>query len=210
MQDLFGYSKTNSEVTIDNAQEINGLKLYFDFISKAEENQLMMNIDNQHWLSDLKRRVQHYGYKYDYRARRIDSSSFIGEIPIWMNFLIERLGDQKLISFRPDQAIVNEYVDDQGIAAHIDCEPCFGDTIISISLGSSCVMNFQRDLHTKEQNKIPLFLQPRTLVVMTKESRFNWYHGIPSRKSDKFNEQVHKRQRRVSITFRKINLASRF
>jgi len=204
MQDLFGYIKTDNEVTQENAKQISGLNVHFDFISKEEEKQLLLNIDKNEWLSDLKRRVQHFGYKYDYKARRIDKSFFIGEIPNWMNFLCDRLQEKQLISFKPDQAIINEYIDDQGIAAHIDCEPCFGDTIISISLSGGCVMNFQRDVNTKEQDKIPLLIPPRTLIVMTKESRFNWYHGIPPRKMDKFNEQVHKRQRRVSITFRKV------
>lgn len=148
--------------------------------------------------------MQHYGYKYDYKARRIDQSFFIGEISNWMKFLCERLKVQNIIDFVPDQAIINEYIDDQGIAAHIDCEPCFGDTIISISLGGQCIMNFQREVTTKEQDKIPLLIPPRTLIIMKEESRFKWYHGIPSRKSDKFNGEVHKRQRRVSITFRKV------
>jgi alkylated DNA repair dioxygenase AlkB len=207
-QDLFGYSKTDNEVTIENAKQISGLKIYFDFISKGEEKELLSQIDDNEWLSDLKRRVQHFGYKYDYKARRIDQSFFIGEIPNWMTFLCKRLQENQLISFNPDQAIINEYVEDQGIAAHIDCEPCFGDTIISISLGGHCVMNFHREGSTKEQDKIPLFIPPRTLIVMTRESRFNWYHGIPPRKTDKFNEQVHKRQRRVSITFRKVIIES--
>jgi alkylated DNA repair dioxygenase AlkB len=206
VQDLFGYSKTDNEVTIKNAEQISGLKIYFDFITKDEEKQLLACIDKNEWLSDLKRRVQHFGYKYDYKARRIDKTFYIGEIPNWITFLCSRLQDQNIIYFNPDQAIINEYIDDQGIAAHIDCEPCFGDIIISISLGGQCVMNFQRDATTKEQDKIPLLIPPRTLIVMTGESRFKWYHGIPPRKSDKFNEQIHKRQRRVSITFRKVNL----
>ncbi|MBK6701469.1 MAG: alpha-ketoglutarate-dependent dioxygenase AlkB [Saprospiraceae bacterium] len=204
MQDLFGDIKTDNEVTIENAKQIIGLNICFDFISNEEEIKLLSSIDKNKWLSDLKRRVQHYGYKYDYKARRIDQSLFIGDIPNWMVFLCDRLQEKQIISFKPDQAIINEYVGDQGISAHIDCEPCFGDTIISISLGGQCVMNFQREVNTKEQYKIPLLIKPRTLLVMTKESRFNWYHGIPSRKTDKFNDQIHKRQRRVSITFRKV------
>lgn len=204
MQDLFGYIKTDNEVTLENAKQISGLNVYFEFISREEEKELLLNIDKNEWLSDLKRRVQHYGYKYDYKARRIDQNFFIGEIPDWMTFLSNRLQTLKLISFKPDQAIINEYIDDQGIAAHIDCEPCFGDTIISISLGGQCVMNFQKEINTKVEFKIPLLIPPRTLIIMTKESRFNWYHSIPSRKTDKFNDLVHKRQRRVSITFRKV------
>ena len=203
-QDLFGYNKSDKEVTLENAQEIKGLKILFNFISEEEEKELLNNIDKSNWLTDLKRRVQHYGYKYDYKARRIDQSFFIGEIPKWMKYLSDRLQQQKIIDFVPDQAIINEYIDEQGIAAHIDCKPCFGDTIISISLAGQCVMNFQKDQPCAEQNKIPLLIQPKTLIVMTGESRFNWYHGIAGRKLDKFNGQTHKRQRRVSITFRKV------
>lgn len=201
---LFGEGKTDKMVTMENASQINGLKIFFDFISQEEEKELQYHIDKSEWLSDLTRRVQHYGYKYDYKARRIDKTFYIGDIPYWMIFLSDRLNERGIINFKPDQAIINEYIDAQGIAAHIDCEPCFGDTIISISLSGQCVMNFQRELTTKEQDKIPLFILPRTLIVMTGESRYNWYHGIPPRKTDKFNEEVHKRQRRVSITFRKV------
>lgn len=204
VQDLFGYNKSDKEVTLENAQQIEGLKILFDFISKDEEKELLNNIDQSEWLTDLKRRVQHYGYKYDYKARRIDQSFFIGEIPMWMKFLLDRLQQQNIIDFVPDQAIINEYINDQGIAAHIDCEPCFGDTIISISLGGQCVMNFQKKQSSPEQEKIPLLITPHTLIVMTGESRYDWYHGIAGRKSDKFNGQTYKRQRRVSITFRKV------
>ncbi len=202
--DLFGYSKTDQEVTLENARQINGLKVHFDFISQNEEKELLNNIDKTEWLNDLKRRVQHYGYKYDYKARQLDQTFYIGKIPDWMTFLSERLQQQNIIDFVPDQAIVNEYIDDQGIAPHIDCEPCFGDTIISISLGGQCVMNFQKEQTSTEQDKIPLLIQPKTLIVMTGESRYGWYHGIVGRKTDKFNGQTHKRQRRVSITFRKV------
>jgi alkylated DNA repair dioxygenase AlkB len=195
---------TDFELTILNAKKINGLKIYFDFINLEEEKELLNNIDKSTWLTDLKRRVQHYGYKYDYKTRRIDQTFFIGEIPTWMKFLTDRLQQQKIIDFIPDQAIINEYINDQGIAAHIDCEPCFGDTIISISLGGQCVMNFQKEQTSTEQDKIPLLIQPKTLIVMTGESRFSWYHGIVGRRSDRFNGQIYRRQRRVSITFRKV------
>lgn len=202
--ELFKPNKTNRELTFDNADAIKGLKLFYDFISVEEERELLQNIDKNDWLSDLKRRVQHYGFKYDYKARRIDKSFYIGKIPDWMYFLIERMNQNGIITFNPDQAIINEYVDDQGIAAHIDCEPCFEDTIISISLGSSCILNFEREPNSK--NKIPLLLEQKSLLVMTGESRFNWFHGIPSRKNDTFNGAKHKRGRRISITFRKVKL----
>lgn len=199
--DLFKDNKTNREVTRSNAASINGLKIYYDFISQAEEVQLLQYIDSSEWLIDLKRRVQHYGYKYNYRARKIEDSAYVGSLPDWLSFLINRLISNSFINFKPDQAIINEYIENQGIAAHIDCEPCFGDTILSLSLSGPCVMNFERYPNSKE--KISLLLEPRTLVLMTGESRYNWYHSIPNCRSDYFNGNKVKRNRRVSITFRK-------
>ncbi len=202
--DLFGFNKTNEELTLESARKIQGLSVYFDFINQEEEHFLLQHIDQANWLHDLKRRVQHYGYKYDYKSRKIDRSFYIGEIPSWMQFLCARLQERGIINFEPDQAIVNEYINDQGIAPHVDCEPCFGDTIISISLGGTCIVNFQKEINTREPDKIPLFIKPHALLVMQGESRFNWYHGIVGRKSDHFNGQIHQRNRRVSITFRKV------
>lgn len=201
--DLFGHNKlSNREVTLKNAKEISGLEIYPDFIDKKTEKGLLKLIDSSSWLNDLSRRVQHYGFKYDYKARKIDNSFFIGQLPQWLTEIALKIYDEKYINFIADQAIINEYESGQGIAPHIDCEPCFGDTIISLSLGSSCVMNFEKEPHSKD--KVELFLEPRTLLAMKKESRFNWYHGIPPRKNDKFNGETTKRERRVSITFRKV------
>lgn len=201
--DLFGnIEKSKTELSLELAKEIIGLELYPNFIKEKEEKALIKSIDNSPWINDLKRRVQHYGYKYDYRARKIDNSLYLGELPNWCKVIYQKMIDEKIINFIPDQAIINEYEVGQGISSHIDCEPCFGDTIISLSLGSSCIMNFEKELNSK--NKIGVFVQPRTLLVMKNESRYNWYHGIPQRKTDKFNKEIIKRERRISITFRKV------
>ncbi len=204
--DLFGIYKSDDEINQENISKINGLKVYPSFVTKNDENQLLSIIDENVWLSDLKRRVQHYGYKYDYRARKLDHSYYLGVLPYWINDLSEKLLERKIIDFVPDQAIINEYLNDQGIAPHIDCEPCFGDTIISLSLGGACVFNFQESVTSKEDDKIPILLNPGTLIVMTDESRFKWLHGIASRKTDKFNGRIIQRKRRVSITLRKVIL----
>ena len=56
--------------------------------------------------------------------------------------------------------IVNEYVAGQGISAHIDCIPCFGDKIISLSLGGAITMDF-----TRKDLKHNLRLAPRSLLI---------------------------------------------
>lgn len=181
--------------------DISGLKYVPDFITKSDHDFLLKEIDSQPWLSDLKRRVQHYGYKYNYKARAIDRSLHIGLLPDWASNLAYRLYDGNIISEIPDQVIVNEYQPGQGISSHIDCVPCFTDTIISLSLGSACVMNFT-GVPTGE--KIPVLLEPRSIVVLKDDARYKWTHSIPARKVDHFHGQTITRERRVSLTFRKV------
>ena len=108
-----------------------------------------------------------------------------------------------LPSYSPSQLIINEYQPGQGIANHVDCEPCFGETIISVSLGCNCVMDF---INLKTKEKIEVMLEPRSLVIISGEARHNWTHGIATRKTDSFNGIKYERQLRISMTFRNVIL----
>ncbi|MCF2221067.1 alpha-ketoglutarate-dependent dioxygenase AlkB [Chryseobacterium sp. PS-8] len=200
------FEKSDLELSLKNASAIKGLELHYDFITPEEEISLLKHIDEQSWLEELSRNVQHFGYKYDYKHRSINRDFYIGDIPEYMQFLLKRLQEKGFITQACDQAIVNEYTGNQGISAHIDCEPCFGDVIISISLSGSCVMNFQKDKNATAEEKIPLLLPPRSLVIMKNEARYEWLHSIPNRKKDVFNGNTYPRGRRVSVTFRKVIL----
>jgi alkylated DNA repair dioxygenase AlkB len=181
--------------------EIPGLDYIPNYLTPAEQVQLLTAIDHEPWLNDLKRRVQHYGYRYDYTKRTIHESLYLGPLPAWSQPLADRLVRDSW-SARPfDQLIINEYLPGQGISSHVDCVPCFDDTIISISLGSSCVMHYT---HITDARVVPMLLQPGSLVVMRGESRYTWKHGIPARKTDTYEGQVLVRGRRVSLTFRTV------
>lgn len=182
---------------------INGLTYIPNFIDKLEVKSFVDAINSEQWLSDIKRRVQHYGYKYDYKARSIDYSMFIGQLPCWAMTMAKRLFDENHIDELPDQLIINEYQPGQGIANHVDCEPCFGDTVISISLGSSCVMDF---VNVKTKQKIEIMLESGSLVVLSGDARHKWTHGIAQRKTDNFNGIKTDRKLRISMTFRKVTL----
>lgn len=186
---------------------ITGLTYVPDFISESEHKEIWEAINKEKWLDDLKRRVQHYGYKYDYKKRSLDYSMYIGAIPQWTNFVAKRIVEKGYMRTLPDQVIVNEYLPGQGIADHIDCEPCFEDTIISLSLGSPCIMEFKNKNDKKEKHEI--LLEPKSLVVITDEARYNWTHGIPSREKDKWLDKIIHRQTRISLTFRKVILDTR-
>jgi len=188
---------------LNDVSRIEGLSYISNFINESEEISLLNSINSESWLSDIKRRVQHYGYKYDYKARTINYSMYLGPLPSWSGIVAERLLGNNYLNKLPDQIIVNEYLPGQGIANHVDCEPCFGDTIITISLNATCVMDFI-NLETKE--KIEVILEPRSLVVINGAARYKWSHGIAARKTDLFKNIKINRDLRVSLTFRNVVL----
>jgi len=180
---------------------IPGLRYVPGFVDEPWEAELLSAIDAQPWLGDLKRRVQHYGYRYDYKARRVDPSMYLGPLPDWALPLVVRLTDGNVMPSAPDQLIVNEYEPGQGISPHVDCVPCFGPVICSVTLGSSCMMKFSAGA---DERREWLLLERGSLLVLAGPARYDWRHSIPARKSDRIGDQVISRGRRVSLTFRTV------
>lgn len=184
---------------ISSIDEVEGFVLRDDYLSETGEASLIDWIDQQPWDTTLRRRVQHYGYRYDYTSRDIDSALFLGELPGPLGDLARRLAAEGFLKTTPDQLIINEYEPGQGIAAHVDCVPCFGSQIASISLGSHVGMDFTR---VADQVKIRQTLKARSLLVFSDVARYEWKHGIAARKSDLIDGKRVPRGRRISLTFR--------
>ena len=123
--------------------DVPGLTYARNFLSPSEEEALVEEIDRNCWISDLSRRVQHYGWRYNYKARRVDPSDYLGPLPKWAEFIADRLVSSALLPQRPDQLIVNEYIGEQGIHRHSDSES-FADGIATISLRESWEMEFRK------------------------------------------------------------------
>ena len=70
---------------------IDGLQYVENYINEHQHDWLLARIDKHEWLNDLKRRVQHYGFKYDYRARKVNLDMHIGELPEWLKVLSKKL-----------------------------------------------------------------------------------------------------------------------
>ena len=185
---------------------IEGLRYLPNYISPEDETHLIEMVDKQIWLNPLQRRVQHYGYIYDYKKRTVTKDMRIGGLPDWLQSLAEQLQRDGCIAEAPDQAVINEYEAGQGIAPHVDCEPCFGDTILSLSLGSSCMMDFYA---LEGETILHQLLEPRSLLIIEKEARYGWKHGIAARKNDVVEGLSLARGRRISLTFRKVILHSK-
>jgi alkylated DNA repair dioxygenase AlkB len=171
---------------------INGLAYYPQYVDSKQEENLLMAIDAEPWDTTWKRRRQPYGANY---GKQNESRR---GIPSWASFLVDRLYAEG-ISERPfDQMLINEYFPGQGIALHKDYEP-FDRTVVSLSLLSACVMDFR---HTKDGRRESMLLEPRSLLVLRDEARYEWQHGIASRKSDRWQGMLVHRARRLSVTFR--------
>ncbi len=181
--------------------DIPGLHYVPDYVDEAREQALVEVIDRQPWLTQLRRRVQHYGYQYDYKGRKVTSEMYLGPLPEWLLQCCQELTDRGLMPRVADQVIINEYVPGQGIAPHVDCVPCFDDTIASLTLGSSGIMEFTR---LKTRDKASLFLARRSLVVLSGEARYDWRHSIAGRKTDTHEGRIVDRGRRLSLTFRNV------
>jgi alkylated DNA repair dioxygenase AlkB len=185
----------NQQYYNNNDLNISGLTYIPNYISAAHEESLIKLIDAKEWNLQLKRRTQHYGYKYDYKARVINAASYLGAMPDWLEELCEGL--KNIFPKKPDQVIVNEYLPGEGIASHIDCLTCFSETVCSLSLASGCMMDLKNGAMKKS-----IYLEAKSLLILSHQARYQWHHAIAPRKSD----NGIKRKLRISLTFRKVIL----
>ncbi len=208
--DLYGEppGTGNSEQLLHDYMDVKGLCFMEAFLDVEEQQNLLAQIDKQPWLHDLSRRVQHYGYKYDYRARRVDKSMKIGALPAFGKDIAKKLVARGLMQTEADQLIVNEYQPGQGIADHIDCEPCFGDEIATVSLGWKYEMRLTYEIEHARKQIIAIPLPQGSCLVFAEDARWKWKHGIASRKSDPdlHGGKAVERKRRVSLTFRTVKI----
>ncbi len=173
-----------------------------DFLTREECDGLLRDIDArpEQWLTDLQRRVQHYGWKYDYSAR--GASAPADPVPEFIAPIAERLRERGWFGAVPDQVIVNEYEPGQGIAAHADRD-CFGPAVAMLSLADRWPMQFIPP--GGGDDRLELFLDVGSILVLTGEAREQWLHTIAKRKSDGRGPEKRQRERRVSVTFRTVN-----
>ena len=179
-----------------------GLKMIEEFLTKQQQADCVSRVDaaESKWRNDLSRRVQHYGWRYDYKARAITPDMHIGALPDWLGKLAQRLYDETGLFDRvPDQVIVNEYQPGQGISTHID-HPGFGPTVCTISLLDDWEMDFSENW----RDKAPALLQRGSCVLLTGPSRSVWQHGIAPRRSEVMDSGRRQRKRRLSLTFRTV------
>lgn len=176
-----------------------GLLVYPDFIDKSLEEELIHEIDRQIWIVDYDRRLQYYGYRNELEAP-YDLVKFPIHMPPLIFTLSGKIVEHKIVSIQPDQVIINEYVPGQGIRPHKD-RNYFENQICGVNLGSDCIMRF---IKGSGKDVVDVEIPRRSLYVMQDEARYKWKHSIPPRKKDLVDGNLQHRERRVSITYRKV------
>ncbi|EFC39266.1 predicted protein [Naegleria gruberi] len=116
----------------------------------------------------------------EYYENSNDPSSFEWEAPSL----------EQVIDDRINQCLVQEYYE-QSIAKHVDNVKVFGKEIVCLSLVNECQMDFESA--NNPDMKFKLTLEPNSLLIMSKEGRYDWKHGIKRKK---------RFPRRISLTFR--------
>jgi alkylated DNA repair dioxygenase AlkB len=169
-----------------------GLRYQPEFVSEATEKELVSLISElplkpfQFGAYEGKRRVASFGFRYDYTLGKLQEAS---PIPDWLTSIIgsvEKFGGLRGGSVR--QILCTEYDAGVGIGWHRD-RPHF-DEVFGLSLASSCKFRFRRADGDKWR-RFTLSAEPRSLYLMSGESRQVWEHSIPAVE-----------QRRYSVTFR--------
>ena len=182
-------------------QGIHGLYYYYGFLDEHAQRALIEHIDANPWRADLERRVQHYGWRYDYRTKSVTPDMNLGPLPCWVDQVATRLhAETRLFDRVPDQAIVNEYQPGQGIALHADRQ-CFGDTVATLSLGDDWEMRMRPVRGTRKEDR-RIMLARGSVLILTADSRSRWLHGIDKRRTEKSAGGQRGRRRRLSLTFR--------
>lgn len=179
---------------------VKGLIYIPDFISGDQETDLVSQIDKNEWDTSISRRRQQYGIAYDIQKRNVGENLVkVPPVPEWLAPIVQRICDGGYMTLA-EQVIVNEYIPGQGISAHIDSK-VFGDVVVSVSLLSSIPMRFERCGETYTQ-----VLEPRSLVVLSGDARYEWTHSILRKDSDVISGRLTPRKRRVSITLRTLKV----
>jgi len=177
---------------------------------KFDFSNLLEKIDEKPWLnisnSTKSRKVQHYGYKYDYRTSNIFEKTV--DIPNFLSSLKRKITkickmkrlitDNKSFNEYFNQCIINNYEGNQGIGKHIDT-PKFGDVICCVTINSGAIMRFRLNGEKKE-----IYVEPNSIYIMSGDARYKWTHEMPPNFNDIINGKKIKRGRRISITFRNV------
>jgi alkylated DNA repair protein (DNA oxidative demethylase) len=167
-----------------------------ELLRSAEEAALLAEFEGMEFESVVmhgqaaRRTVRHFGYGYDFDSWRVRPTD-----PIPASLLDVRTRSAALAGLPAEgfeQALITRYPPGASIGWHRDAA-AFGSVVLGVSLGSGCVMRFQRVARSGERRVFEQPLAPRSAYVLAGAARGVWQHSIPALED-----------LRYSITFRTV------
>ncbi|KAJ0471544.1 putative tRNA (carboxymethyluridine(34)-5-O)-methyltransferase [Helianthus annuus] len=207
----------------ERISEIKGLSLCRDFLTPHQQSTLLASILQQEgWFTDSSHnQAMRFG---DLPAWANELSTCIRELIQYSNYdpestdITSEMDGQDcifpstLLNREPlfNQLIANSYQPGEGICAHVDLMR-FEDGIALVSLESSCVMHFSRVENEavtdrkQPEPKIPVYLTPGSLLLISGEARYQWNHEINRKPGFQIWDGLEiVQKRRTSITLRRL------
>ncbi|KAK7070673.1 Alkbh4p [Halocaridina rubra] len=124
-----------------------GLKIFLDFLTEEEEQQLMIHIDEIPWdLSQSGRRKQNYGPKCNFKKRKVRTENFCG-YPACTKFIQDRFKSLDILkNFQTVEQCSLEYTVERGasIDPHIDDCWIWGERIPTVNFLADCTLTLKR------------------------------------------------------------------
>ncbi|KAI9193262.1 uncharacterized protein BJ171DRAFT_587943 [Polychytrium aggregatum] len=186
-----------------NPIAIPGLHYIPNAITEEQEQQIFRIVDSRPYSTTIHRRQQFYGERYYHTTHDLtalqpmtEQQAKLQSYPLEdMQWLLDHLLPKVAMvtsvvndTQPPTQILVNEYRENMGIASHFEDALAFGSYILTLSLRNPIwmTMKLPRE-HTNHCSDIlqqtRVLLEPRSLLVMSGESRFDWRHGISKTKT---------------------------
>ena len=173
---------------------LKGVSVYEDFISSAEEKELVSEIDKLPWSASQSGRCkQDFGPRANYKKQKLNLNGFVG-LPRFSQYLRERvLTLENMKDFIAVEQCNLDYKPEVGSSIDPHRDDCWlwGERIVIINLLSDTIMNF-----TSETSLVNVPLPQRSVLIMSGDARCKWMHSI-----DRDSIKV----RRISVTFRELS-----
>jgi DNA oxidative demethylase len=174
-----------------------GLRYVPEFLTADEEAELVARVEElafrevRMFGTPARRTTAHFGWNYDYDARKLDRPV---PIPEFLLPLRERAAG--LIGVQAEalaEVLVTRYPPGATIGWHRDA-PMFGPAVVGVSLLSGCEMRFRKRAGTGFERYTQV-MEPGSAYVLGGPARSVWQHSIPPVAA-----------LRYSITFRTLRL----
>jgi alkylated DNA repair dioxygenase AlkB len=188
--------RVNSDLSLFevSAKVPDGFVYHPNFISEAEEHQLIREIQKLHltpfkyYQFTGKRRTASFGWQYEFGTSEITAAP---DMPAFLSSVRTRAGT--LFNIDPNSLIqtsIIEYSTGSPIGWHRDI-PHFG-VVVGISIGAACRMRLRkynrgRAKNSKRDEILSIELEPRSIYLMSGASREIWQHSIPPVKALRYS-----------------------